>query len=111
MKFTYAIFFSAGLIVLITGCSTTQEIADGAAGAADATGQATMQVIGTAGEGTAAVTRGAGEAATAATGGEGGMVKDVQGAADEIAKKRNVDIMGNDVVIDPSEDKKIRMEF
>ncbi len=115
----------AGMMVM-AGCSGPQEIAGGAvetgggalntagaatAEAADATGEAAMQVLGTAGEATAAATRGIGEAATQVTGGEGGAVKEVKGVANEIGKKRNVDFMGNDVVIDPSEDKKIRMAF
>ncbi len=107
------------LLATIVGCSSTGEIAGGAAqtagaatvGAADTAGQAGMQVLGNAGEATASVMRGAGEAATEATGGQTGVVKEVKKVADEIGKQRNVDFMGNDVVIDPSEDKKIRMTF
>lgn len=125
------------LVVAFAGCSAPEQMAGGAVdtgvgtmntagqatvGAASTAGQATvgavktvgeagLVVVGHSSEATAAVVRGAGEAATEATGGEGGMVKEVKKVANEIGKKRNVDFMGNEVVIDPSEDKKIRMAF
>ncbi len=102
----------------LIGCSASPDLGgaantagETAAGAADTVGQAAFGTLATTGEATAAVTRGVGEAATEATGGEAGATKSVQGVADEIAKPRNVDFMGNDVEINPSEDKKIRMEF
>ena len=127
----------AGLILALSGCSAPQEIAGGAldsgSGAANTAGQTTVGAANTAGQATvgavktvgeaglmavgqsseaaAAVVRGTGEAATEATGGEGGMVKDVKRVADDFAKPKTVDFMGNEVVIDPSEDKKIRMTF
>ena len=126
MKLHRMHFMFLGFLAAVAGCSSPQEIVGGAGqtgggalntagqatvGAADTAGQAGMQVLGNASEATASVMRGAGEAATEATGGQSGMVKEVKKVADEIGKKRNVDFMGNDVVIDPSEDKKIRMAF
>ena len=115
-----------GLVLALAGCSAPQEIAGGAldsgTGAANTAGQATVGAVKTVGEAglvavgqsseaAAAVVRGTGEAATEATGGEGGVVKDVKRAADDFARPKTVDFMGNEVVIDPSEDKKIRMTF
>ena len=120
MRFHPGMWVCAGLMAALAGCSVPpDQVAGGAlnsAGqatvdAADTAGQAGVQVLGTAGEATAAATRGVGEAAAEVTGGQGGLVKDVQKAADDFAKPKNVDVMGNDVVIDPSEDKKIRMAF
>ena len=127
MMFRAMLVSCLGIMVALAGCSSApQEIAGGAvetgAGAANTAGQVTVGAVKTVGEAclvavgnsseaAAAVVRGTGEAAQEATGGEGGMVKDVKKAADDFAKPKTVDFMGNEVVIDPSEDKKIRMVF
>ena len=137
MDFRPIFMYCVCLVLALAGCSAPEEIAGGAlqasagamntagentVGAANTAGQATVGAVKTVGEaglvaighsseGAAAVVRGTGEAATEATGGQGGVAKEVKKAADDFAKPKTVDFMGNEVVIDPSEDKKIRMAF
>jgi len=99
----------------MAGCSAPQDIAGGAAkatgGALTTAGQAGVQFLGNTSEVAAGFTRGVGETAVEATGGTEGAAKEVKKAGDDIAQKRKVDVLGNEVTIDPTQDKKIRMEF
>jgi hypothetical protein len=97
-------------LVSIAGCAGSQGKTP-AEEAASAVGQGGLEVLGHAGETTAAVVQGIGDAATELTGGGGGVAKDVKDAAADFGKERKTEFMGNEVTIDPKQDKKIRMEF